>query len=88
MNGTTQTRLDDVEEKLKAIWLDVLQRSDVGIDDNFFEVGGHSLKALELEVRIGVEFDSEISLETSSTISPSGSWRHISAVRRTTRFLS
>ncbi|MGM0713544.1 amino acid adenylation domain-containing protein [Brevibacillus parabrevis] len=63
MNGTTQTRLDDVEERLKAIWLDVLQRSDVGIDDNFFEVGGHSLKALELEVRIGVEFDSEISLE-------------------------
>ncbi|NRR24830.1 non-ribosomal peptide synthetase [Brevibacillus sp. MS2.2] len=63
MNGTTQTKLDDVEEKLKAIWIDVLQLNDVGIQDNFFEVGGHSLKALELEVRIGVEFDIEISLE-------------------------
>lgn len=63
MNGTTQTKPDDVEERLKAIWTDVLQRSDVGIHDNFFAIGGHSLKALELEVRIGVEFDLEISLE-------------------------
>ncbi|MCE3199542.1 non-ribosomal peptide synthetase [Paenibacillus sonchi] len=63
MHRTIQTPRDEIEEKLKAVWREVLQIDEVGINDHFFEVGGHSLKALELEVRIGIEFDTEISLE-------------------------
>jgi len=63
MHGTIQTKRDEIEEKLKVIWKEILQLPDVGIHDNFFEKGGHSLKALELEVRIGVEFNIEVSLE-------------------------
>ncbi len=63
MHRTIQTHRDEIEEKLKAVWREVLQIDEVGINDHFFEVGGHSLKALELEVRIGIEFDTEISLE-------------------------
>jgi tyrocidine synthetase-3 len=37
---------DEIEEKLAAIWAEVLDlKRAVGIDDNFFHLGGHSLKA-------------------------------------------
>ncbi len=52
---------DEVEEKLVAAWNDVLHlNTPVGIDDNFFESGGHSLKAARLLARIHKEFDVEI----------------------------
>ncbi|MGP1614055.1 MAG: amino acid adenylation domain-containing protein, partial [Pollutimonas bauzanensis] len=35
-----------MEAKLLSIWREVLQRDDIGVTDNFFEVGGDSLKAL------------------------------------------
>ncbi|MBZ9636379.1 non-ribosomal peptide synthetase [Clostridium sp. FP1] len=43
---------NEVEEKLVAIWKDVLAAEKVGINDNFFELGGHSLKATTLVSRI------------------------------------
>jgi amino acid adenylation domain-containing protein/non-ribosomal peptide synthase protein (TIGR01720 family) len=42
---------DALEQRLAAIWSEVLGR-DVGIDDNFFECGGHSLIAIRLVARI------------------------------------
>ena len=44
---------DKIEEKLVDIWYEVLGRSGtIGIDDNFFEIGGHSLKATILTSKI------------------------------------
>ncbi|MED4786968.1 amino acid adenylation domain-containing protein [Bacillus atrophaeus] len=37
-----------IEKQLSEIWKDVLAHSDLGIKDNFFDVGGHSLKVLQL----------------------------------------
>ena len=37
-----------VERLLVAIWRKALERDEVGIDDNFYALGGHSLKALEI----------------------------------------
>jgi len=37
-----------MEKKLQATWMQVLNRDTVGIQDNFFEIGGHSLKAVQL----------------------------------------
>ncbi|MCC9024179.1 non-ribosomal peptide synthetase [Bacillus nakamurai] len=37
-----------VEKQLFEIWKEVLAHSDLGIKDNFFDVGGHSLKVLQL----------------------------------------
>ena len=40
---------NEIERKLVNIWLDVLGIDEViGIDDNFFQLGGHSLKATVL----------------------------------------
>jgi len=41
-----------VEEKLAAIWREVLNLERVGIRDDFFRLGGHSLKATQLVSRI------------------------------------
>ena len=39
---------DDLEKSLARVWLGVLDILEVGVFDNFFEVGGHSLLALRL----------------------------------------
>ncbi len=41
------------EERIVAIWADVLGRERVGIDDNFFDLGGESFKAVRAARRIG-----------------------------------
>jgi acyl-coenzyme A synthetase/AMP-(fatty) acid ligase len=41
-----------LEQKLVALWANVLQAPAVGIHDNFFEIGGHSLLAMRLLSRI------------------------------------
>jgi acyl carrier protein len=50
------------ERRLAEIWCDVLGVDSVGIDDNFFESGGHSLRATQLLTRIQVAFDTDLSL--------------------------
>jgi tyrocidine synthetase-3 len=57
---------DETEEKLARLWSGVLGMpgvSSVGIDDNFFEDGGHSLKATHLSSRIHKTFDTPVPLE-------------------------
>ena len=44
------------EERLAAIWQEVLGRERTGTQDNFFDLGGHSLKALLLAGLIQKEF--------------------------------
>jgi natural product biosynthesis luciferase-like monooxygenase protein len=43
---------NELEEQLANIWGEVLGRDKVGINDNFFEMGGHSLKAIRLITQI------------------------------------
>lgn len=51
-----------VEEKLVAIWAEVLKRRKVGIQENFFELGGHSLLATQLIARVREEFAIDVPL--------------------------
>jgi amino acid adenylation domain-containing protein len=58
---------NEIEKKLVKIWNDILNLSPdsdlrIGIDDNFFHLGGHSLKAIQLTARIHRIFDVKISL--------------------------
>src|SRR5471030_1249405 len=40
-----------LETQLLGIWQEVLERDDLGVTDNFFEAGGHSLLALKVLAR-------------------------------------
>ncbi len=45
-----------VEIKLAEIWSEVLQVGKVGVCDNFFDLGGHSLPAVRLVARVRSAF--------------------------------
>ncbi|MCU0290239.1 MAG: amino acid adenylation domain-containing protein, partial [Acidobacteria bacterium] len=62
---------DEIEKKLVEIWSEVLGKNElrisqlndsIGIDDNFFQLGGHSLKATILLAKIHKAFNANIPL--------------------------
>jgi len=53
---------DEIEATLLEIWCDVLNINRIGIDDNFFDLGGHSLKATLLISRVHKILDVRIPL--------------------------
>jgi len=52
----------DLEERLAKIWREVLCLDQVGIDDNFFHLGGNSLLATRVVSAARKEFGGEVSL--------------------------
>ncbi|WP_202704489.1 condensation domain-containing protein, partial [Flavobacterium sp. UGB4466] len=50
---------NELEEKLVKIWEEVLKRENIGINDDFFALGGHSLKA----VRLSNEYQKELGVK-------------------------
>ncbi|WP_191664182.1 non-ribosomal peptide synthetase, partial [Bacillus pseudomycoides] len=51
-----------VEVQLAEIWKEVLGLKQVGVKDNFFDIGGHSLKATALVSKVYKEMNVSISL--------------------------
>jgi amino acid adenylation domain-containing protein len=41
-----------IEERLAQIWAEILQVDTIGTDDNFFDLGGHSMLALRMVARV------------------------------------
>ena len=54
----------DTEKLVAGFWCDLLGLAQVGIDDNFFALGGHSLVAVSLLVRIERECQVRLPLRT------------------------
>jgi thioesterase domain-containing protein/acyl carrier protein len=52
----------DFERRLAAIWADILGIKTVGANDNFFDLGGHSLLVAKLLRRIEMEFGISLSM--------------------------
>ncbi|MGD2088420.1 MAG: amino acid adenylation domain-containing protein [Candidatus Aminicenantes bacterium] len=52
-----------VENKLVNIWQEVLKVKPIGIHDDFFDIGGHSLKVLDLVNSIQKEFNVKIDFQ-------------------------
>jgi amino acid adenylation domain-containing protein len=50
------------EKAVAAIWAEVLHRDDIGAEDNFFTVGGHSLLLAQVHVRLQEWLRREVSL--------------------------
>ncbi|HZI07468.1 MAG TPA: amino acid adenylation domain-containing protein, partial [Archangium sp.] len=53
---------NDVEQKLAALWAELIGIGRVGIHDDFFELGGHSLLATQIVSRIRRDFGVELPL--------------------------
>jgi|GEM_PF-4229367 len=50
----------DLEKSLVEVWAGLLNREDIGIHDNFFEVGGNSLLIVRLQSELRGILDEEI----------------------------
>ncbi|WP_368031642.1 phosphopantetheine-binding protein, partial [Bacillus licheniformis] len=54
---------NECEEKMVGIWQEVLGAEQVGIHDQFFDLGGHSLKAMTMLAKIHKAFGVEVPLQ-------------------------
>jgi len=52
----------DFEKTIAALWRDVLGRSEVGMSDNFFDLGGHSLLVVQVQRRLREVSGREVSI--------------------------
>ena len=55
---------DNIERALAAIWSKVLNASDIGIHDDFFDLGGHSLIGIQLLGQVEQQFGKALPLKT------------------------
>ncbi|HHP7229534.1 MAG TPA: beta-ketoacyl synthase N-terminal-like domain-containing protein, partial [Xenococcaceae cyanobacterium] len=52
---------NELENKLVTVWKEVLQLDDVGIDNNFFELGGNSILLMEVLGKLQAFLDKSLS---------------------------
>jgi amino acid adenylation domain-containing protein len=52
----------EAEQKIAAVWQEVLNRERVGVNDDFFNLGGHSLLATQVMSRINKLFNIQLPL--------------------------
>lgn len=53
---------NDEEQRIAYIWADILKVKKIGVDDNFFSLGGNSLSATKVVTRITEELSFELPL--------------------------
>lgn len=53
---------NEIETKISSIWQALLDKSQIGINENFFEIGGHSLSATKLVSQISKELGVSLSV--------------------------
>jgi len=58
--GASRAPSGEIERVLLRIWQEVLRRDGIGVRDNFFDVGGHSLLLVSVQDRIAAELQREI----------------------------
>ncbi|MGW0820132.1 non-ribosomal peptide synthetase [Streptomyces sp. NPDC002845] len=59
-DGSFEKPRDATEITLARMWTEILNIPEVGVHDNFFDVGGHSLLAVRLSAAVREEWDVEI----------------------------
>jgi amino acid adenylation domain-containing protein len=62
LSGTYVEPGTDAERRVAAIWAEVLRIDRVGLHDDFFELGGDSLKVAQVATRIRSEFQVDLPL--------------------------
>ncbi len=59
-SSITEDAPTDVQQKLLEIWKNILGKENIKVTDNFFEIGGNSLLAIQVVSGILKEFNKEI----------------------------
>jgi acyl carrier protein len=59
--GVTGPR-SGMERKIAGVWASVLGVERVGVDENFFDIGGHSLLMVEVHSRMEEEVGAKVSM--------------------------
>lgn len=54
---------NETEQVMVSIWEEVLKRDKIGVKDDFFALGGHSISAIKLMSKIQEKFDVRLNLE-------------------------
>ena len=54
---------NEIERQLVQIWQQVLERDNIGIHDDFFALGGHSILATKVQVRMREHMAIELPLK-------------------------
>jgi acyl carrier protein len=52
----------DTERRIAAVWEELLQVERVGVEENFFDLGGHSLLLARVQSRLAAELGREVPL--------------------------
>ncbi|MEM7351562.1 MAG: amino acid adenylation domain-containing protein [Acidobacteriota bacterium] len=63
IEGPSVAPRNAAEEVVAGIWSEVLEIDDVGVEDNFFDLGGHSLMATRVVSRLRDALDPELELQ-------------------------
>jgi acyl carrier protein len=53
---------DEIERSIAGVWRDVLRLDEVGVDDNFFDLGGHSLLLVQVQAKLREALGREIAI--------------------------
>ncbi|MEY2932530.1 MAG: hypothetical protein RL033_3279, partial [Pseudomonadota bacterium] len=61
-DGPARPPQGELEQRLVRTWRELLQRDSVGVDQNFFDLGGHSLLLVQLHARLQRELDRRLRL--------------------------
>ena len=54
---------NDLEENILQIWKEILSKKEISVTDNFFEIGGHSLRAIKLQSMLKRKLDMNLSIK-------------------------
>jgi acyl carrier protein len=52
----------EIERFIAEIWQEHLQVANIGVDDNFFDLGGHSMMVLPIHERLAARFGEQITV--------------------------
>jgi acyl carrier protein len=52
----------DLEKTIAGVWQQVLKMEIVGVNDNFFDLGGNSLNIIDLSARLKLQLGKDISI--------------------------
>lgn len=53
---------NDIEKKVEKIWESILNIDQIGVNDNFFDIGGHSLLLIQVYYKIKENFETDLSV--------------------------